>query len=148
MELIDLLSRETRSNNTAAEVALSNDASDEELGRAAERAYGGAISIAFPKFNDGRGFSIARLLRDRFGFEGEIRAVGNVIPDQAVHLLRAGFDTVEIADASDIAAWQTSLSRYSGAYQSAFRNPSQLRRSFSPDAPSFADPTASPPQPA
>ena len=55
------------------------------------------IAIKFAVFNDGRGISLAVLLRERHGFKGEIRAVGHLIPDLAQFLLRSGFDTAEIA---------------------------------------------------
>ncbi|HMK88808.1 MAG TPA: DUF934 domain-containing protein, partial [Methylocystis sp.] len=61
------------------------------------------IAIAFPAFSDGRGFSLARLLR-RAGFKGELRASGRLLADQITHALRCGFDTIEVA--SDIAARQ------------------------------------------
>lgn len=54
------------------------------------------IAIEIPKFGDGRGYSLARLLRERHGFEGEIRAVGNVLRDQLLYLHRSGFDAFEL----------------------------------------------------
>lgn len=92
---------------------------------------GHAIAIPFAKFNDGRGFSLARLLRSEHGFRGEIVASGHVIPDQALHLLRAGFDSAEIRDREHLPQWQRSLSSYGGAYQTAARNPLSLRREIS-----------------
>lgn len=90
--------------------------------------HGDAISVPFAKFSDGRGFSIARLLRSEHGFRGEIRATGHVIPDQALHLLRAGFDTVELVGDRSVQQWSDALSGYGGAYQKAARNPLELRR--------------------
>lgn len=75
--------------------------------------------IDFPAFGDGRGFSLAVRLRKDFGFKGEIRATGPVIPDQALFLLRAGFDTVEITDERK-AAFEVALNRFPGFYQSDF----------------------------
>lgn len=57
-----------------------------------------AIAIAFPKYADGRGFSIARLLRDRDGYGGEIRAVGDFFVDQMPYLRRVGFDAFALGD--------------------------------------------------
>ena len=57
------------------------------------------IELEFPKFGDGRAFSLARLLRQRHGFKGELRAVGEVLADQIQLMLRCGFDAFEIADA-------------------------------------------------
>ncbi len=70
-----------------------------------------AIAIRFPTFGDGRGHSLAVLLRERHGFKGEIRAVGYLIPDLAPFLLRSGFDTAEIADANDVETWKAALTR-------------------------------------
>jgi uncharacterized protein (DUF934 family) len=56
------------------------------------------IALAFPKFGDGRAFSTARLLRDRLGFTGELRAVGEVLSDQIQAMRRCGFDAFEITD--------------------------------------------------
>jgi len=75
--------------------------------------------IEFPAFGDGRGFSLAVRLRKDFGFKGEIRAAGPVIPDQALFLLRAGFDTVEVAEERK-PAFEAALSRFPGFYQSDF----------------------------
>ena len=57
------------------------------------------IALSFPKYGDGRAFSLARLLRDRYGFTGEIRAVGEVLADQIQLMRRSGFDAFEITDA-------------------------------------------------
>jgi uncharacterized protein (DUF934 family) len=54
------------------------------------------IALNFPKFGDGRAFSTARLLREKFGFAGELRAVGNVLSDQIPYMRRVGFDTFEV----------------------------------------------------
>ena len=60
------------------------------------------IAIEFEKFDDGRGFSLARLLRERYGYEGEIRAVGAVIRDQLYYLQRSGFNAFELAEGQDL----------------------------------------------
>ena len=88
----------------------------------------GPIAIRFPVFNDGRGISLAVLLRERHGFKGEIRAVGHLIPDLAQFLLRSGFDTAEIADPEQAPVWKASVSRIKHNYQRGFRNPLPLRR--------------------
>lgn len=58
----------------------------------------GAIAIHIPKFGDGRGYSLARLLRDRHGFTGELRAFGDVLWDQLEAICRVGFDCIEVVD--------------------------------------------------
>ncbi len=56
------------------------------------------IALNFPTFNDGRGYSSANILRSRYAFAGEIRAIGDVRVDQLEQMLRCGFDTFELAD--------------------------------------------------
>lgn len=80
---------------------------------------------------DGRGFTQARSLRERLAFRHEIRATGNILPDQYAFLLRCGITTVETQDGSDPAAWQKAAGRFSFAYQlSVLKEPvlSGLRR--------------------
>lgn len=91
------------------------------------------IAIEFPKFRDGRGFSTARTLRERYGFTGEIRAVGHTLPDQYRFLLRCGFTTVEVPDDRDPAEWARALAEIGVAYQRALDDTtpaSLLRRRF------------------
>lgn len=81
------------------------------------------VSIAFPAFGDGRGFSLARLLR-RAGFEGELRASGRVLADQCAHAVACGFDAIEIADdiarRQDEAQWRAALGAYANGYQRGY----------------------------
>jgi uncharacterized protein (DUF934 family) len=64
------------------------------------------IAVDFPKFGDGRGFSLASLLRERFGFKGELRAVGEVLLDQLPVMLRCGFDSFSVTDENTLKALQ------------------------------------------
>lgn len=57
------------------------------------------VALSFPKFSDGRAFSTARLLREKYGFTGELRAVGNVLADQIPFMHRVGFDSFEVTNA-------------------------------------------------
>jgi uncharacterized protein (DUF934 family) len=75
------------------------------------------VAVEFPKFRDGRGFTIARTLRERFGYTGEIRAVGHVLPDQHGFLLRCGFSSVVVPEGADLGPWTAALSRFHIAYQ-------------------------------
>ncbi|KZD07407.1 DUF934 domain-containing protein [Oceanibaculum pacificum] len=75
------------------------------------------VAVAFPKFRDGRGFTTARTLRERYGFTGEVRAVGHILPDQYRHLLRCGFDRVETPPGSPPASWEAALGLVDIAYQ-------------------------------
>jgi phosphoadenosine phosphosulfate reductase len=65
----------------------------------ADLAHFSLTALAFPKFSDGRPFSTARLLRDKHGYAGELRAVGNVLSDQIPLMRRVGFDSFEVAHA-------------------------------------------------
>jgi uncharacterized protein (DUF934 family) len=76
-----------------------------------------AVALVFPSFRDGRAYSQARLLRERHGFEGELRATGQVLRDQFVFMLRAGFDAFEVKKISDAEAFAATAKRYSVFYQ-------------------------------
>jgi uncharacterized protein (DUF934 family) len=76
-----------------------------------------AIALVFPSFRDGRAYSQARLLRERYSFDGELRATGQVLRDQFVFMLRAGFDAFEVKKDSDAAAFAATTKRYSVFYQ-------------------------------
>ncbi|MBX2807381.1 MAG: DUF934 domain-containing protein [Cellvibrionaceae bacterium] len=76
------------------------------------------IAIDFPLFTDGRGFSLARLLRDRYGYRGDLRACGHIIRDQLCYLKRCGFNEFSPADKQlDLNAALASLNDFSEAYQ-------------------------------
>jgi uncharacterized protein (DUF934 family) len=75
------------------------------------------VAVEFPKFRDGRGFSTARELRERYGYEGEIRAVGHVLPDQYLFLKRTGFTSVEAPEGTNLDSWANALSEVSVVYQ-------------------------------
>ena len=75
------------------------------------------IALVFPSFRDGRAYSQARLLRERHGFHGELRATGQVLRDQFVFMLRAGFDAFEVSKQSDAEAFASTVKRYSVFYQ-------------------------------
>jgi len=80
------------------------------------------VALAFPKFRDGRHYSNARLLRERYGYKGEIRAVGDVLREQALFMARCGFDAFEPADGSDPEAWERVTRRFRHVYQRAADN--------------------------
>ena len=75
------------------------------------------VALVFPSFRDGRAYSQARLLRERHGYEGELRATGQVLRDQFVFMLRAGFDALEVKKESDAEAYANTVKRYSVFYQ-------------------------------
>src|SRR5205085_10198523 len=75
------------------------------------------VALVFPSFRDGRAYTQARLLRERHGFDGELRATGQVLRDQFVFMLRAGFDAFEVKKQSDAEAFASTAKRYSVFYQ-------------------------------
>jgi uncharacterized protein (DUF934 family) len=75
------------------------------------------IALVFPTFRDGRAYSQARLLRERYGFRGELRAIGQILRDQFLFMLRAGFDVFEVKKQSDAEAFTNTAKRYSVFYQ-------------------------------
>jgi len=77
------------------------------------------VALAFPKFRDGRHYSNARVLRERLAYKGEVRAVGDVLREQAGFMLRAGFDAFEPADGSSPDDWERATRRYRHVYQRA-----------------------------
>jgi len=87
------------------------------------------VALEFPKYRDGRAYTNARLLRERFRFKGEIRAVGDVLREQAGFMVRVGFDAFEPADDASANEWQAAARRYRHVYQ----------RSADGRAPAFAE---------
>jgi uncharacterized protein (DUF934 family) len=75
-----------------------------------------ALSIAFPAFNDGRGFTLATRLR-KAGYRGRLIAKGHLIPDQFAYALSCGFDELEVSDKIPVSQWVDQLSRRGVAYQ-------------------------------
>jgi uncharacterized protein (DUF934 family) len=77
------------------------------------------VALAFPKFRHGQAFSSARILRERLGFKGEVRAVGEVLREQGRFMIRCGFDAFEPADGSTAADWTHVAGRFRHVYQRA-----------------------------
>jgi len=87
------------------------------------------IALVFPSFRDGRAYSQARLLRERLGWEGPLRAIGNVLQDQFLLMERSGFDQIEAVKAADAKDFDEAVHRYSVFYQPATdERPSLLRQ--------------------
>lgn len=86
------------------------------------------IAVEFPKFADGRGYSIASLLRQRYGYRGELRAVGDVGRDQMFYLRRVGFDAFLIPEGRDAEDALQGLSDFPDTYQGAADQPLPLFR--------------------
>ncbi len=88
----------------AAPVGVAVEAGADAQAHLADLADRPLIALAFAKFGDGRAFSYARLLRDRYGFKGELRATGDVLIDEIPLMLRCGFDAFEVTNAPTLAA--------------------------------------------
>jgi uncharacterized protein (DUF934 family) len=86
------------------------------------------VEIAFPKFGDGRGYSMARLLRDRYGYKGELRATGQVARDLLLYMEACGFDSFELREGEDAAEALTGFHDFSEAYQASAARPVPLFR--------------------
>jgi len=77
------------------------------------------VALVFPRFRDGRAYSSARLLRERYAFKAEVRAVGDVLREQARFMQRCGFDAFEPADGSSPQAWAQASGDFRHVYQRA-----------------------------
>ena len=86
------------------------------------------IGVNFPKFADGRGYSTARLLRERYGYAGELRAIGDVLRDQLFFMKRCGFDAYAVRADKDIGEALAGFGDFPEAYQAAVDQPLPLFR--------------------
>ena len=77
------------------------------------------VVVEFPKFTDGRGYTLARVLRDRHDYRGELRAVGHVLRDQLFYMARCGFETFELAPGRDVDDALRAFEDFSVTYQPA-----------------------------
>jgi uncharacterized protein (DUF934 family) len=86
------------------------------------------VALAVPNFRDGRAYSQARILRERYHFRGELRATGQVLRDQFLLMQRAGFDAFEVSKPADAAVFADAIARYSVVYQPASDGPPTAAR--------------------
>jgi uncharacterized protein (DUF934 family) len=86
------------------------------------------VAVDFPRYVDGRGYSAARIIRERFGFQGELRSVGNVLYDQLYFMQRCGFDAFELEAGKDATGALGAFTEMSVKYQSASDQPLPLYR--------------------
>lgn len=86
------------------------------------------IAVNFSAFTDGRGFTVGRLLRERYNYDGQLRAIGNVIRDQLHYLKRCGFDSFDLGEEVDLEEALKSLNDFSDAYQGDVDNPPHFKR--------------------
>ena len=87
-----------------------------------------AIAVRFPAFGDGRGYSIARLLRERYGYRGELRAVGEVARDHLYFMAQCGFDAFELRAGEDPREALAAFNDFSDGYQATVARPLPLFR--------------------
>ena len=103
--------------------------SNEEPGAiAGDLAHFAVVAVNFPKFGDGRGFSIGRLLRERYGWKGELRAIGDIFRDQLFFLSSCGFDSFVLRDGEDPEEALAGFGVFSESYQASVERPLPLFR--------------------
>jgi uncharacterized protein (DUF934 family) len=97
------------------------------------------IAVDFPQFTDGRGYSIARLLRERHRYEGELRAIGDVLRDQLYLMAECGYDAFALSDGRDPQGALQGLQDFAGLYAATARAPQPWfrRRKASPPVETF-----------
>jgi len=86
------------------------------------------IAVDFPQFGDGRGYSTARLLREKYRFGGELRAIGEILRDQLYYLRQCGFDTFALAPGRNVAEALGAFGDFSDNYQATVAQPLPLFR--------------------
>ncbi len=115
-----------------ADIAVWLGGDDEPADIAPQLATLPLVAVHFPKFADGRGYSIATLLRSRYGYEGELRAIGDVLRDQFDYLTRCGFDALQPAEGKYTDAQLNdalrNLSDFAEPYQTSVKHASPLFR--------------------
>ncbi|AVO39976.1 DUF934 domain-containing protein [Simplicispira suum] len=123
-----IIANDAQQTSAGAEKTLqiTNDAEIAEL--VASGALEGIerVELQFPKFTDGRAYSQALLLRRRYRFAGDIRATGDVLIDQLVHMHRSGFTSAVLAEGVDAAAAERQFARFSAFYQGDVHEPRPL----------------------
>ena len=101
---------------------------DDPAGVAERLARAARVEVHFPKFGDGRGFSIGRSLRERYGYRGELRAVGHITRDHLFFLESCGFDAFELREGEDLDAALAAFDDFSESYQASPKRPLPLFR--------------------
>src|SRR5688572_319622 len=115
------------SSPSAGEV-IRLEPTDDPAAVAARLAGAARVEVNFPKFGDGRGYSIARLLRERYGYRGELRAVGQITRDLLFFMESCGFDAFELRAGEDPHEALASLEDFSESYQASVARPLPLFR--------------------
>ena len=105
---------------------IANDADLAEIAASGALEGVARVELQFPKFTDGRAYSQALLLRRRYKFAGDIRATGDVLIDQLVHMHRSGFSSAVLAPGVDASAAQRQFDRFADFYQGDVLEPRPL----------------------
>jgi len=101
---------------------------DDPAGVVGDLVHFALVAVNFLKFGDGRGFSTARLLRERYGYEGELRAIGQVGRDHLYFMEQCGFDAFLLRDGEDAQEALGAFGDFSEAYQASAARPQPLFR--------------------
>ena len=104
------------------------DANEEPETVAADLQRFAVVALDFPKFGDGRGYSTARLLRERYGYKGELRAIGDVLHDFLYFMKQCGFDAFVLREDQNPQEALTALDTFSEGYQTSVLRPVPLFR--------------------
>lgn len=130
--------------NLALGLRLKSDQAPAQV--AADLGHFGVVALEFPTFKDGRPFSYAKLLRDRYQYKGEVRAFGHILRDQYLFLDRLGVNSIEVKDAKQLGEWRKAMAEFTVFYQPAAdvrRLAMALRRqvanALKPSRPDFDD---------
>ncbi len=107
-------------------VALSSDEMIDDIVENLDKLS--VIALEFPAFKDGRHYSSARLLRERYNYQGEIRAYGDVNRDQLAFMARVGFDAFQLSPDADLESALSAFDDFSVNYQGSYDQPLPLYR--------------------
>jgi uncharacterized protein (DUF934 family) len=116
-------------------LGISLAGSDEPADIASDLQHLELIAVRFASFTDGRGYSVARLLRERHGWRGELRAIGDIQRDQLYYLSRCGFDAFDLRDGQDVESAIAAFDDFTEAYQTAADRLMPLFRRRAPESP-------------
>ena len=104
------------------------DSHEDPAAIAGDLRYFGVVAVNFPKFGDGRGYSTAQLLRSRYGWKGELRAIGDIFRDQLFFLAGCGFDAYALREGENPQEALAAFGDFSEAYQASVERPIPLFR--------------------
>jgi len=126
LKKMKLMTSDADVSSTTNTVQIPNDADVAQWVAEGHLQGADCVELHFPQFTDGRAYSQALLLRRRFQFAGDIRATGEVLADQLVHMQRSGFSSAVLAEGVDVAIAQRQLERFTGFYQGDVLEPKPL----------------------